>query len=459
MDLFAVGSGIQENLDAARVRMEATFLGSSFNGTAQILEMQHDNPKRLFFAYLPAKQDSRLPFDVGSKVKLVGVFKAKTEGALDYGQLTTSFEIFLNAITDVTVLQRPPWWTTRHAVWILGGLLAVLTLALAWAAMLRKQVRVRTSELSREIDGHELTERRLQNEIGERKRMQEQVEKTHKELMIASRQAGMAEVATNVLHDVGNTLNSVNISTTIIGDTIRKTENGNLSRAVSLMRDHLPDISAFLHDDPKGKLILDYVDRLAAHSKSQQIRALEEVQNLRNNVEHIKSVVSMQQGYAKVAGVIETFRATEVMEDALKMNEETLENHHLRIVRDYHPAPLVVSTDRHKVLQVLIKLIQNARQACDDSTANGKCITLRIVGGDGMALISVIDDGVGVPPENRERIFNHGFTTRKNGHGFGLHSSFLAAKEMGGDLQFQSAGPGQGATFTLRLPLDKKPIC
>jgi signal transduction histidine kinase len=176
-------------------------------------------------------------------------------------------------------------------------------------------------------------------------------------------------------------------------------------------------------------------------------------------VEHIKSVVSMQQGYAKVAGVIETFRATEVMEDALKMNEETLENHHLRIVRDYHPAPLVVSTDRHKVLQVLINLIQNARQACDDSTANGKCITLRIVGGDGMALISVIDDGVGVPPENRERIFNHGFTTRKNGHGFGLHSSFLAAKEMGGDLQFQSAGPGQGATFTLRLPLDKKPIC
>ena len=456
MDLFAVGSGIQENLDAARVCMEATFLGSSFNGNAQILEMQHDNPKRLFYAYLPTKLDSRLPFEVGSKVKLVGVFKAKTEEALDYGQLTTSFEVFLNASSDVTVLVRPPWWTAQHAFWIFGGLLAVLILALAWAGVLRKQVRARTSELSREIEGHELTEGRLQNEIGERKRMQEQVEKTHKELMIASRQAGMAEVATNVLHDVGNTLNSVNISTTIIGDTVRKAESGNLSRAVSMMRDHLPDISTFLHHDPKGKLILDYVDRLAAHLKSQQMRALEEVQNLRKNVEHIKSVVSMQQGYAKVAGVIETFRVTEVMEDAMKMNEETLENHHLKVVRDYDPAPLMVSTDRHKVLQVLINLIQNARQACDESTSNGKCITLRIAGGDGMALISVTDDGVGVTPENRERIFNHGFTTRKNGHGFGLHSSALTAKEMGGDLQFQSDGPGKGATFTLLLPLDKK---
>jgi signal transduction histidine kinase len=453
MDLFGVGSGIQENMDAARVLIDATYLGSSYNGTVQVLEMQHENPKRLFYAYLPAKEDFRLPFDVGSKVRLAGVFKAKTEGALDYGQLTTSCEIFLNSVSDIAVLQRPPWWTAEHTFWILAALAAVLTLVLAWAGMLRKQVRVRTSELSNEIKEHERTEAQLQNEISERKRMQEQVENTHKELMVASRQAGMAEVATNVLHNVGNILNSVFVSATLIGDTIRHTRSGSLSKTVALLREHLPDISSFLTRDPKGKMILNYLDQLAEHWAHQQSTALEEVQNLAKNLRHIEMVVSMQQGYAKASGVIESFRAIDVVEDALQMNAESLNRHQLTIIRDYEPGSWVVNTDRHKVLQVLINLIQNAKQACDDSGGTDKRITLRVAGQPGKVLISVQDNGIGVPPENMQRIYNHGFTTRKNGHGFGLHSSALAAKEMGGALRAESDGAGKGATFTLELPL------
>jgi signal transduction histidine kinase len=66
--------------------------------------------------------------------------------------------------------------------------------------------------------------------------------------------------------------------------------------------------------------------------------------------------------------------------------------------------------------------------------------------------ITVTDNGVGIPPENMARIFNHGFTTKKDGHGFGLHSGANAAKEMGGSLTAHSDGPGKGATFTLELP-------
>jgi two-component system NtrC family sensor kinase len=60
---------------------------------------------------------------------------------------------------------------------------------------------------------------------------------------------------------------------------------------------------------------------------------------------------------------------------------------------------------------------------------------------------------VGIAPENLTRIFSHGFTTRTDGHGFGLHSAALAAQQMGGRLTAQSDGPGRGATFTLELPV------
>jgi signal transduction histidine kinase len=69
--------------------------------------------------------------------------------------------------------------------------------------------------------------------------------------------------------------------------------------------------------------------------------------------------------------------------------------------------------------------------------------------------IIVRDNGIGIPPENLIKIFNHGFTTKRDGHGFGLHSGANAAKEMGGSLTAESNGPGLGATFTLELPVAK----
>jgi len=98
-------------------------------------------------------------------------------------------------------------------------------------------------------------------------------------------------------------------------------------------------------------------------------------------------------------------------------------------------------------------VIRNAKYACDESRSAEKRVTVRVRAEDGKMLVAVIDTGVGIPPENLERIFSHGFTTRKEGHGFGLHSCALAAKDLGGSLQGESAGLGRGATFTLTLPL------
>jgi signal transduction histidine kinase len=112
----------------------------------------------------------------------------------------------------------------------------------------------------------------------------------------------------------------------------------------------------------------------------------------------------------------------------------------------------VVTTDKHKVMQILINLVRNAKFACVDSGRPDRQLTVRTTGDDRGLRIAIIDNGVGIPAENLARIFNHGFTTRKNGHGFGLHSGALAARELGGALTVHSAGPGQGATFTLELP-------
>ena len=145
----------------------------------------------------------------------------------------------------------------------------------------------------------------------------------------------------------------------------------------------------------------------------------------------------------------------DLVEDAFRMNTGAMERHHVNVIRDYPDKPVVL-IEKHKVLQILVNLIRNAKYACDDSGRQDKQIILRVANGNGSIKIAVIDNGVGIPAENMTRIFNYGFTTRKEGHGYGLHSGALAAKEIGGNLTAFSEGPGRGATFTLELPVQQK---
>ena len=160
----------------------------------------------------------------------------------------------------------------------------------------------------------------------------------------------------------------------------------------------------------------------------------------------------MQQSYATFGGVKEMINVTTLVEDALRMNVGTLSRHRVEIIREFEPVP-PLNIEKHKILQILVNLLRNAKHACQDSALADRRLTVRVGNGEGRIKISVMDNGVGIPAENLTRIFNHGFTTRKDGHGFGLHSGALAAKEMGGSLTVHSAGPGKGATFTLELPV------
>jgi len=273
----------------------------------------------------------------------------------------------------------------------------------------------------------------------------------HKQLLETSRQAGMAEIATNVLHNVGNVLNSVNVSASLVADSVKNSKAANLAKVVAMLQEHEADLGIFITSDAKGKRLPLYLAQLSDQLLADQKAAIQEMHSLRSNIEHIKEIVAMQQTYAKVSGIKEIINVNELVEDSLRMNEGTLNRHNVEVIREFDQARLL-NVEKHKILQILVNLIRNAKHACQDSERTDRRLTVRVVNSDNQVRISVTDNGVGIPPENLDRIFNHGFTTRKDGHGFGLHSGALAAKEMGGTLTAQSDGAGQGAIFTLELP-------
>jgi len=259
-------------------------------------------------------------------------------------------------------------------------------------------------------------------------------------------------VATSVLHNVGNLLNSVNVSSSLIAEKMRNSKVSNLARAVKLIQGHENDLADFFGNDPRGKQLPGYLQDLATHLVQEQERILQEAGSLADNITHIKEIVAMQQSYAKASGVLESLKPVDLVEDAIRMNTGAMLRHNVKIEREFADvAPFL--TEKHKVLQILVNLIRNAKYACDDSGREDKQITLRVFNGDGRIKISVRDNGIGIPAENMTKIFGHGFTTRKEGHGFGLHSGALAAKDLGGKLIAFSEGPGLGSTFTLELPV------
>ena len=290
-------------------------------------------------------------------------------------------------------------------------------------------------------------------DVTERKKAEAELTKTQKELLKTSRLAGMAEVATGVLHNVGNVLNSVNVSATLVTDMVKKSRSDSLAKVVKMLRVHDADLGAFITLDPKGKQVPAFLGTLAEHHAKEQNVLLKELANLQQNIEHIKEVVSMQQSFARVSGVIEKVEVSELIEDALRMNVSSLVRHDIEVVRQF-PEASTIEVDKHKVLQILVNLVRNAKHACDESGREDKKLTLRVETDVERVRISVSDNGVGIPADNLNRIFNHGFTTKKDGHGFGLHSGANAAKELGGSLTVHSDGTGRGATFIVELPLE-----
>jgi len=292
----------------------------------------------------------------------------------------------------------------------------------------------------------------INRDITDLKSAEQKIEAINRELREASRQAGMAEVATGVLHNVGNVLNSVNVAAGVLSDRLNNSKSSGVSKLSKLLTEQ-NDLSRFIADDERGRQIPAYLQKLAEHLEKEQADMRKELHELVMNVEHIKEIVATQQNYARVLGVEEVVDLSEVMEDAIKIHGGSYERHGIKLIREYDKLPQM-TLDKHKVMQILINFLSNAKYACDAGQKHEKMVAVRLkmIAPDRVRM-EVADNGIGIAPENIKRIFSQGFTTRKGGHGFGLHSGALAAKELGGTISAESTGIGQGATFILEIPI------
>jgi signal transduction histidine kinase len=289
-----------------------------------------------------------------------------------------------------------------------------------------------------------------------------------------ARHAGMAEIATNVLHNVGNVLNSVNVSTELIATQVRESEAGALARVVQLIEQNSDRLGDYLTNDARGRMLPMYLKQLAQALEEERAAVTAELGALTKNVRHIKEIVTTQQAYAGASSLVEPVQIVELIEDALRIDNGALAGRDVALVREFAAVPSLL-LDKHRVLLILVNLIANARHAMQRRPDAAHQLTLRVQvaglpqarqgaepqaqqGSEPRTLqVIVADTGEGIAAEHLTKIFAHGFTTKKDGHGFGLHSCVLAAREMGGRLTADSAGPGQGATFTLELPLELQP--
>ena len=272
------------------------------------------------------------------------------------------------------------------------------------------------------------------------------------ELVRTARAAGMSEIATGILHNVGNVLNSVNVSASLVSRKTRELGVDDLEALSRILGEHAHDLVTFVAADPRGKHLQPFVDALAREMRTAQSGIDQEIATLERGIAHIRELIDSQQSFVGRGGVIEAIRLEDQLEEALRISEKALApDASLQVVREYAElAPM--SVDRHKLLEILVNLLQNARQAMASAGTRDRRIVLRTVDLGERVRIEVCDNGPGIAAEDLVRIFNLGFTTRPDGHGVGLHSSANAAKEMAGVLSVQSAGQGRGATFVLELP-------
>jgi PAS domain S-box-containing protein len=275
----------------------------------------------------------------------------------------------------------------------------------------------------------------------------------HRQLVDVSRQAGMAEVATSILHNVGNTLNSVTVSASLIKERLAASRVTSLARAAGLLAAQGDQAGRFIADDARGRRLPEFLCAVSDRLVEERRVLAEELGRLTASIQHIKAIVRMQQVHARTVSLIEDVDLEEVTDEALRLLGAAFDEQRVTVARDHGPDLPRLMLDRHRLLQIFVNLLTNARHAVIASGRPDKCVVVSIRADAACVRLQVIDNGVGISEEHLPLLFQQGFTTKRDGHGFGLHSSAIAAAELGAVLSCSSEGAGRGATFTLELPL------
>ncbi len=289
-------------------------------------------------------------------------------------------------------------------------------------------------------------------DIHKNKIAEEKINELNQQIASTARRAGMAEVATTILHNIGNILNSANVSISLIKSSYKQAYYKKLLRVVTMIEQHQTDLDHFLSHDPKGMIIPEFLLSLSKVILEEEEKNNSEIDNLEHDLQHINQIVDMQKSIGGLSSFKESVYVPELIDSALNITMNSCKKD-IEIIKEFKPAPLIF-VDKSKFLHILINLIQNAKDSVLEKKANpAKKIAISVQKMKNSVQIIVKDNGIGINVEDLQHIFAFGFTTKENGHGFGLHSSALSAKEMGGTLIAESQGKGCGAQFILTLPI------
>ncbi len=292
----------------------------------------------------------------------------------------------------------------------------------------------------------------LTKEIKERHRIEQELIVANRLTASVSHRAGMAEVANSVLHNVGNVLTSVNVSVSILRDQLENTSLKDFPRSVALMHAHTEDLAQYLTTDRQGRLLPQFLEMLSAQWQSEHSMMLKETGQLENSVQHIKEIVNRQQSLSGRGGLIEHINILDVIRDVTNIHALSLTEAGV-VVREHLEHSWGILGDRIKLTQIILNLVVNAQESVVMANAEQRLIDITTrTNADATVSLEIKDNGHGIDPGNLKNMFTYGFTTKKTGHGFGLHASALAAIEMGGKLDVSSDGMGKGAVFVLTLP-------
>lgn len=294
-------------------------------------------------------------------------------------------------------------------------------------------------------------------DITERKKNEQEIRELNKKLVTSAKEAGMAEVATSIIHNIGNVLNSIRVSCDILAKTTSSLSFKSLFEVLELLSQNSHTIVTYLNEDTKGKMIPNFLLALNEPLQRDFDSACKEIVNLNEGFNNISEIVAAQQSLTKVVGNHEKVQLNELMTLTLKVFNSQLEEHNITLTEDYENlSPIYI--DKSKLSQILLNLVQNAIEAFvyDPSNHKNKEINISIkkaINDHTYIRIVIHDNGVGIKKSNLENIFTYGYTTKTNGHGIGLYSCAIYAMELGGRIYVESDSLGLGTSFIVELPL------
>jgi signal transduction histidine kinase len=271
-----------------------------------------------------------------------------------------------------------------------------------------------------------------------------------KQLREASHQSGMAEVATGVLHNVGNVLNSLGVAASTAQARLKTFQIDRVGQVAAMLQLNRDKLAEFLSSDERGKRLPDYLSALGARIAADADAVQQEFAAISGHVQYLRHIVQAQQSFARVGGAQDEVDISEVVETALTLKGQELKG--AQITRDIGELP-PVQTDRYKLLQIIVNFIANACDAMLANRSTAPRIVIRVHVVHGRLEIAVEDSGIGIAPELLARVWEFGFTTKAHGHGFGLHSVAVAAQQLGGTVLAHSDGVGLGARFSVTIPI------